>query len=61
MKVWSWWHIYLMGLPLVMLASWLLSQNGFNPWVAIIGNMMSFTLGQAAQQRDNSRATKEEA
>lgn len=60
MKVWSWWHIYLMGLPLVMLASWLLSQNGFNPWVAIIGNMMSFTLGQAVQQRDNKK-TKEDS
>ena len=60
MKRYTWWHIYLIALPLVMLASCLLSQNGFNPWVAIIGNTMAFALGQAVQQRDNNKA-KEEA
>ena len=59
-KRYTWWHIYLIALPLVMLASWLLSQHGYNPWVAIIGNMMSFTLGQAVQQHDNKK-TKEDS
>lgn len=55
MRRFTWWHIYLIALPLVLLASWLLTQNGFNPWVSIIGNMTAFTLGQAAQQRDNQK------
>ena len=60
MKRYTWWHIYLIALPLVLIATWMLTQNGLNPWVAMIGNMMSFTLGQAVQQRENRKA-KEEA